>query len=161
MSELSRLLNTPQVWEFEGRPYRVAACTLEVEGAFEAWLENSASEAVERGRARYGDAWAEKVYAVWLEQCASNAYCFGGALWEKAVRTFSGQKMLAYLRISKAHPDFDAAVLDRAKDDPVAWGRLLRIIIVEYFARGKADPKDPAAPDAPPDPAGSPSTSGG
>ena len=141
MSELAALVGVHRDFRFKNKTYKVAPRDLEVEAAYEVWLEESALDAIKRHRRRFSPEEYEQQLAGWRHDCATGeVYAFDGDVSRKSMRGIAGMRKLAWLQLCKAQPVPESLVAEVA-EDVEAWTELLTAM-----QRASGELADPTPP---------------
>lgn len=131
MGQTAALLGIPTEFSFEGKSLRVVPRNLDIESAYEDWLEQEALAWVQRrapDMARPGELRPGRLspveYQMQLEGLrrdgAAQVYAFDGPVCLQSLFTPRGRKELAYLQLGYANPTIDRNLVDRLFNDEEA-----------------------------------------
>jgi hypothetical protein len=122
MGETARCIAQPATIDFEGKKYKLSPITIEVEGAFEQWLEDRAHDALRRqlARRRITEQDYREDRKALVAEIAACIYSYGSSVSAKALASVPGQKQMLFLALKAAAQDegcdVDMALVDRIYD---------------------------------------------
>lgn len=99
--------------EFEGRTYRMAPLTFELQAKYVAWLKRQAVEAIRQQRSYLTEEEYDKKMDRVDRNIAAGVYGFGSDLCIQSVKGPDGLKELVRLTLGKNHPEVDHEFVDR------------------------------------------------
>lgn len=127
--------------EFEGKTWRMAPFTYEIQALFSAWLKKRAVMGVKEQRSYLTDEeYAAKMDKV-DQNIAGGVYGFGGEVCVKASQSMDGLKELLYITLHKTHPEVDRDFVERLFNDKLMNAEAMRAI-----QRANSDPLSPRPP---------------
>ncbi|MDE2097720.1 MAG: hypothetical protein KGL39_10765 [Patescibacteria group bacterium] len=165
LTDSAKAAGLPAPFEWRGQTYQVNPPDLNAEIRFSALLEARDAEGVRRSRAALGEQGYQDALQQHRDDLAAGEYEWGGRVFARALRSDGGLREMAFLCLTKAHPDFSreqmhALFRDRApRADaegnplPSKWDELI-VLLYDLMATPKngpgAAPQAPAPSSAPP-----------
>lgn len=108
-----KLLGMGAEIEFEGKQWRMASLTYELQAKFVAWLKRRAVDAVREQKSYLDpDEYAAKMDKV-DQNIAAGVYGFGGEVCVKSSKSIDGLKELVRIALAKNHPEVNHEFVDR------------------------------------------------
>lgn len=113
MADEEQVLGMGSEIEFEGRTYRMAPLTFELQAKYVAWLKRQAVEAVRQQRSYLTDEEYEKKMDRVDRNIAAGVYAFGSPLCVESSKNLDGMKEIVRLTLAKNHPEVNHEFVDR------------------------------------------------
>jgi hypothetical protein len=113
MGQISQLLEVEESLVHDGKTYKLAPLTLEMQAQFEQWLEDRAWKSLERQRSGLSAQEYEVRAGKLQRDIAADLYGFFSECSHNALsQPFGkGNRQLMFLRLKANHPDADAALV--------------------------------------------------
>jgi len=104
MSEASKAVAAPGELTFHGKKYKLAPMTIEMIGMFDAWIEQRAYEAVERGRSLIpDDVYRDRLDSV-TRLISSGRLGYGSVACLEAAKSLPGLKYCMLMQLQAGNP---------------------------------------------------------
>lgn len=141
MADEEKVLGMGSEIEFEGKTWRMAPFTYEIQALYSAWLKKRAVMGVKEQRAYLSDEEYNAKMDKVDQNIAAGVYGFGGEVCVKSSQSMDGLKELLYITLHKNHPDVDRAFIDRLFMD-----KLIQAEALAAIQRANSDPLSPRPP---------------
>lgn len=119
MGDISKVLGKPVPFVFRNKTYDLSPLTYALQAKFEYWLEQRATQALERRKPDLKPAEYEYKYLGLIGDMASGMYSFGSENCLKAAKSIPGLKELFFISLSARHSDITRAFVDEIFDEKI------------------------------------------